>query len=339
MPTNNGSDPFELNWVDVMPPSAPSIGLSGATATQQTFSSVVKKYGRRGRPAPSVDSAVPLIPKAGFTFGCDPEGFVFNKKTGKPVPAVGLIPGTKQSPHPVDKGAIQVDGMAVEFNINPAATYDEWEDNITSVIKQLEAALPKGLEIRWVPSVRFPEDAFDAAPENAKELGCDPDFDAWTGGTNRPPMLDDPYVRCAGGHLHFGWTKDEDLSDLQHLLNCQDLGKQSDWFLGGWSVFKDEDKVRRSLYGKMGAIRYKPYGVEYRVLSNFWVPDKGLRREVWDRMVTAVDQVSNYFLPERANKKMTDWLRDAINNHKIIQDLPYLAEYPLMSLNMGLARI
>jgi hypothetical protein len=33
----------------------------------------------------------------------------------------------------------------------------------------------------------------------------------------------------------------------------------------------DKDKERRKLYGKPGAFRPKPYGCEYRVLSNAWV--------------------------------------------------------------------
>jgi hypothetical protein len=32
----------------------------------------------------------------------------------------------------------------------------------------------------------------------------------------------------------------------------------------------DGTSVRRSLYGKAGCCRLKPYGVEYRTVSNFW---------------------------------------------------------------------
>jgi hypothetical protein len=47
--------------------------------------------------------------------GADPEVFVRNAE-GEPVPACGLIPGTKAEPHRVDSGAVQVDGLALEFN-------------------------------------------------------------------------------------------------------------------------------------------------------------------------------------------------------------------------------
>jgi len=50
--------------------------------------------------------------------GCDPELFV--KKDGVLVSAHGLVQGSKEHPFRVSKGAVQVDGMALEFNIDPA---------------------------------------------------------------------------------------------------------------------------------------------------------------------------------------------------------------------------
>jgi hypothetical protein len=38
------------------------------------------------------------------------------------------------------------------------------------------------------------------------------------------------------------------------------------------AVFMDQEGLlRKQLYGKPGAFRVKPYGFEYRVLSNFWI--------------------------------------------------------------------
>src|SRR3546814_5830384 len=99
-----------------------------------------------------------------------------------------------------------------------------------------------------------------------------------------------PLMRCAGGHLHVGWTEGESLGSIQHVMNCSDLVKQLDWYVGLWSLGKDKDKVRRSLYGKAGACRIKPYGVEYRVLSNFWIKNKKSRLETWkDRKSTRLN--------------------------------------------------
>lgn len=235
-------------------------------------------------------------PFPNFKFGCDPELFVVDGD-GEFVCADGLIPGTKDEPYKVEKGAVQVDGMAAEFNTDPASSFEEFNDNIVTVLKQLKGFLPHGYNLVAVPSAVFSQQAWDAAPDNAKVLGCTPDFNAWTGEANPPPNdPENPTLRTASGHLHIGWTDGVDSTDATHIGHCQDLVKQLDLYLGGWSLQKDPDPVRRRLYGKAGACRYKPYGVEYRVLSNFWVTSKDTRRMVWNRMQTALfDMADNFF--------------------------------------------
>src|SRR3546814_15106496 len=87
-------------------------------------------------------------------------------------------------------------------------------------------------------------------------------------------------------------------------MNCSDLVKQLDWYLGLWSLGKDKDKVRRSLYGKAGACRIKPYGVEYHVLSNFWIKNKKSRLETWNRMVKGIEEMTSLYMPEYSQTKI-----------------------------------
>lgn len=266
--------------------------------------------------------------KRGFKFGCDPELFVFRK--GELVSAHDLLPGTKRDPFKVKQGAVQVDGTAAEFNTDPASTFEEFNDNIETVLSELRALLPKDAELRAVSAVRFTKEVFDKLPPVARELGCSPDFDAWTGRVNPPPHLpNDPYLRTASGHLHIGWTDDGDMASLQHILACQDLVKQLDWYLGSWSLAKDPDNTRRSLYGKAGACRYKPYGVEYRVLSNFWVLDPSLRLAVWNRMVSAISGMRNGFLPNELPKDLSEMLVRSINTGQMDPFLNDTAIRPL----------
>jgi hypothetical protein len=274
--------------------------------------------------------AVPLDARENFKFGCDPELFVF--KDGIPVSAEGLIPGTKSAPHKVEGGAVQVDGMAAEFNIEPATTFKDFNHNIELVMKQLTTMLPEGHELRAVPAVVFDKEIFDAAPEKAKELGCSPDYNAWTGQVNPPPKSpDNPFLRTASGHIHIGWTEDADLSDPQHVMNCVDLVKQLDWYLGGWSVKVDTDPTRRSLYGKAGALRFKDYGVEYRVLSNFWITSRDRRLAVWNRLQTAIDTMSKGFLPDK-QFNYNALLQKSINETSVDSFLFSSCRFPLVSL-------
>lgn len=224
----------------------------------------------------------------GFMLGADPELFVIDFSEERFVSAHDLIPGTKAKPHPVPGGAIQVDGTAAEFNINPAKTFEEFNNNIEKVLTALEEALPPHHLLWAVPWVEWQEEYFEALPYKAKELGCMPDFDAWTGRRNRKPSLKDrPTLRTAAGHIHIGFTEGASLQDREHISRCRRLAQLMDWHVGSWSVEIDSDMTRRQLYGKAGACRYKTYGVEYRTLSNFWVMDEYLRREVWNRTAMA----------------------------------------------------
>ena len=277
---------------------------------------------------------MPTIPqeaREGFTFGCDPELFVVNSD-GKFVTAEGLIEGTKAAPFKVPGGAYQVDGMAAEFNIDPVSTFKEFNANIEMVMKSLAAALPKGYSLKAVPSVTFGEEEFSNAPDKAKELGCSPDYNAWTRQVNPPPKDDaNPRLRTASGHLHIGWTSDANLGDAQHVMNCCDLVKQLDWYLGGWSLTVDTDAERRRLYGKAGALRFKDYGVEYRVLSNFWITSRERRLAVWNRMQLAIEAMHKAYLPDKA-LGYNDLLIESINTSVMDEKLSERYAYPLTTL-------
>lgn len=273
-----------------------------------------------------------VMPMPGFMTGADPELFVFDSK-GRAVSAAGLIPGTKETPFKVEGGAVQVDGMAAEFNIDPCQTFAEFDSRITLVMQQLKDFLPKGHTLSAVPCIVFDEAVWDAAPPEAKELGCTPDFNAWTGTVNPPPNCpDNPRLRTASGHLHIGWTEGADLSDLQHILNCQDLVKQLDWYLGAWSLSADPDSTRRQLYGKAGACRYKPYGVEYRVLSNFWLTSTACRLQVWNRLHTAIYDMRKTFLPDKP-KNYQKFLVESINTSKLAPALVKNFRFPIQTLD------
>lgn len=210
--------------------------------------------------------------------GADPEVFVTHR--GGFVSGHGMIPGTKMAPHPVNYGAVQVDGMALEFNIDPAETEDQFVGNIRAVYDRMAQMIPVGMQLAPVPVATFSEKVFWESPDEARELGCTPDYNAWTGDMNPKPD-GDTTMRTASGHIHIGWTKDMDPYDPAHYEDCRNLVKQLDYYLGVPSLLWDTDNRRRKLYGKAGAFRPKSYGVEYRVLSNVWLTKESLIRYVY----------------------------------------------------------
>lgn len=274
----------------------------------------------------------PIKQKGDFLFGCDPELFLQTDK-GEFISAAGLLPGTKAEPFPVDKGGVQVDGMAAEITIDPASTYEEWETNLTTVLAELERLLPKGVKAVDLPYVRFSPEVFDAAPEEAKILGCDPDYNAWSKTINpKPDTSADPYLRTAAGHVHIGWGKDIPIDHPDHIEHCHALVRQLDWYLGGWSCNHDPDTTRRRLYGDAGACRYKPYGVEYRVLSNFWVKSPSLRLGVWNRMNQAILDMPTCNLGDEVAPAVSFRLINGIKQGIIPADIATVYHRPLLSL-------
>ena len=220
--------------------------------------------------------------------GCDPELFV--RKDGALVSGYGLIPGTKSAPHPVDKGAVQVDGMALEFNIDPARHSKEFITNIKTVLQQLHSMIP-GYDLAVQSVANFGEEYMKAQPEAALELGCDPDWNAYTGAINDRPD-GSQHFRTAAGHVHIGWTEGEDVNSSQHMSRCMSVVKQLDVILGVPSIlFDKEGGERRKMYGKAGAFRPKPYGVEYRPLSNKWIGSDSLMEFVFNKTVEGVSML------------------------------------------------
>jgi hypothetical protein len=207
--------------------------------------------------------------------GADPECFV--KQHGVFVSAHNLIRGDKKNPQPVKNGAVQVDGMALEFNIDPAATEDQFCINIQSVYDQLKQMVP-AYEVVAVPVADFSLEYLKAQPKEALELGCDPDFNAWANAINPRPNGNVP-MRTASGHVHIGFTDGAVVDSEEHIDRCNAVARQMDFYLGLPSLTYDKEIRRREMYGKAGACRYKPYGVEYRTLSNAWLSSK--ERMAW----------------------------------------------------------
>lgn len=234
-----------------------------------------------------------------LTVGADPEGFV--KEGNKTISAYNLIPGDKKNPYPVEGGALQVDGMAVEFNIDPSRNYEEFNNNIDKVLLMLDKELNKkgNYSVSFQPVARFSKRYMSSQPKEAILLGCDPDFNAWTLKTNPPPD-EASLIRTAAGHIHIGFTHNSDPFSGQHIGLCSALAKQLDFFLGAYSILEDNDKdspIRRDMYGKAGAFRPKTYGLEYRVLSNFWVKDKKKRKDIFNLTTSALKAFEkNFFL-------------------------------------------
>jgi hypothetical protein len=226
------------------------------------------------------------------SIGSDMEVFAKRKDTGEHVAICGLIGGTKEDPLQLEGMAegfmIQEDNVALEFNIPPAMYREYFVEYMRIARNRITDILDKfNFEMSVEASVSF--DTKELTHPNALVFGCEPDYNAWSKTENIKPRCNDPTLRTAGGHIHVGTSCDM----LEGVKNM-------DLYLGVPSVLIDDKPssiARRALYGKAGAMRPKPYGFEYRVLSNFWMFDD-----------TLVDWVyrQTYLACSKTTKSLTD---------------------------------
>lgn len=248
--------------------------------------------------------------------GADPE--IFLQKDGKIVSAHDIVPGTKEEPFQIDEIGTKVlsDGIALEFNIEPATTQEEFNLKIDTALKNIEAKLPPGVTFLKNTAGAFLEpEFFNSLPLSATELGCIPDFNATNESQNvvEEDLFPNPF-RCVAGHIHIGWLTKENELDISSVTKGKDwnkfkqlcnITKALDFYLGlPWftkdpSILKTE---RMSMYGNIGAFRPKPYGLEYRVPSNQWLWNPEFRNEIFPNIYKAL---SIYL---KTNDKEKDYL-------------------------------
>lgn len=222
------------------------------------------------------------------TVGCDPEFFL--REGGLPTSAHFLIGkfGGKHNPLKLDYGAVQIDGTAVEFNIEPARTAEEFVDYVDKVLLQVRERIDTKYDFNYSPVQKYSVAQFAEIPPDAKELGCDPDYNAYTLNVNEKPDVAMP-MRTGAGHIHLGWTKDLVVDSRLNMLDCAALVKQLDSVLYPASLRWDHDTQRRTMYGQPGSFRVKSYGVEYRALSNAWLKYPLIQKWIFEASLRAFE--------------------------------------------------
>lgn len=216
-----------------------------------------------------------------ISIGSDPEFFVFNPTSKLHEIAINMVKGTKEFPEPIsNKGHfIQIDGVALEGNIPACKTSEELIYNINWLKDWIQQTLldPKQLIISEKCNVKFQD--IDLVHPQANEIGCSPDLCVYDLCFKEPKSYKDNW-RAVAGHIHIGYDNPTEETSIQ-------LAKAFDLFVTLPSVLLDSDDRRRKLYGQAGSIRFKPFGVEVRTLSNFWCFDNNLIKWVFDNTIEA----------------------------------------------------
>lgn len=223
--------------------------------------------------------------------GTDPELFLHDGQ--EYISAHGYFPGTKETPFPVDRGAVQVDGCALEFNITPAKSAEEFDENISTVLEQMKDMVKDvnpSYSMVFEPYAKFDPTYFMLLPVSSKILGCDPDYTV-SGRMQTPdPELQESPFRTAAGHIHIGWTNGANPIDEEHFALCRRIASAFMKTPGFIPTTRNE-RERVKYYGRPGSFRPKHYGVELRSPSNLWVKTPESRKEIFNTVTRVMESI------------------------------------------------
>jgi hypothetical protein len=257
-----------------------------------------------------------------FQIGADPEIFL-QDAAGAMASAIGRIGGTKAHPRPLPLGdgfAMQEDNVALEYNVPPAGSCEEFQDNIQRIMAFLSSHVATmGLQFSTLSATHFPVQLLQHP--QAMEFGCDPDFNAWNNGRMNPrPQAPNQQLRTCGGHVHIGAEFKSRQEMLAFIRRC-------DLMLAVPATILDDGHLRKQLYGKMGAFRPKKFGCEYRVLSNFWIFTPELIGFIYRNTKLALESTIDPRESEAA-------IVDAVNNNSKAAALYLIDKYNIPMLHV-----
>jgi len=220
--------------------------------------------------------------------GTDPEVFAVNGK-GQVLPAwTFLMPKEKALkkaqghyalPHTV---ATFVDGVQGEFCPPANECLETLHDGIQAGLKViLESArlVEPTARLTIQNTIALPVEFLKAATDEQIQFRCSPSYNIYRDPgepTPNPRMY--PY-RFAGGHIHFGLKRNPSIPVISELIRGLDaiLG------VAGVSLAAGIDTAeRRTMYGRAGEFRTPKHGIEYRVLSNFWLSHPAISHLVFE---------------------------------------------------------
>ena len=232
-----------------------------------------------------------------ITIGADPEVFVKDGITGNIETSWGVVKGSKDKPFKTKHGFLHRDNVLAEMNVDPATTSSEFSTNVTAIMKDLTNMLSKNdKEISIISSNMM--DIKYLSHYEAARFGCNTNLNCWDIDKPHKPSAEEAgELRTASGHIHIG-------CDFDGALDQISLAKACEVFIGLPSIAFDQDSLRRTLYGKAGSFRPKPYGVEYTVPSNFWLKNTELMRWVFRAAKAAVVNHKHFHINEAKGEEI-----------------------------------
>ena len=276
-----------------------------------------------------------------ISLGCDPE-FFFADRRGDVVGSEKVLTGPKD-------GGLIIDGVQAEINPGASSCREGLASSISNCFIRLNTILQargNDISLKMDTLIDISERELNSLSDASRRFGCAPSTNVYNEGKDKTSEIKaNPATylkRSAGGHIHLGnyissyldkkYAKalPDGMGDYtrQHktAVNLERALKETpeitvpilDIIVGNTCVLLDRqggNKERRQNYGRVGEFRIKPYGLEYRTLSNFWLRSYPLMSLVMSLSRFAVQVVSE-------STKENDYVKaffDAVSRDDIVK--------------------
>lgn len=188
--------------------------------------------------------------------GHDVELIARDKESNEPISCVEFVQENLGSCY------VYPDNVLLEVNADPCEL-DEFAEVITEQKEDIESFLNDlNLYTTWGEAqAEYPKDQL--CHPSAHRIGCHPFLNAYLLGVPLRPQEYTDHWRFAGGHIHLAYDK--------NLVPSHFLVKMLDDKFKHIDMEENTAKRRDMFYGQLGSFREKPYGLEYRSLTNGWM--------------------------------------------------------------------
>lgn len=284
------------------------------------------------------------LPYLGMSCGCDPEIFVIHGD-GDVFPAWEFMPSEDEARKLAKewlkqewKGKYEgsdhlniADWDSLQNNICPEKVPAYWDGAqaefapwAKSCLETLHFGTRVGLEtvlqaarlkdprakLTLQNVIALPDEVLRNGKDKHIQFRCSRSYNVYNDPGDGVPNARQYKYRCAGGHIHIGYTRKFTAPGIEQIVRGLDgvLG------IAGVSLAAGVDNPeRRHTYGRAGEFRLPEHGMEYRVLSNFWLSHPALAMLVFELARGAVRLAESglYNLCWVGDEKE---IRDVINN-------------------------
>jgi len=288
------------------------------------------------------------LPSLGMSCGCDPEVFVL-KGNGEVFPAWEYMPSKEEARAKAKEWRTQTfdykGHLNRDFSLENAGT--SWEMPGSCTCPQAVPAYWDGAQAEFAPFakscletlhygtreglksvlafarakdplakltlrnvVELPESTLKTADDKFVQFRCSRSYNVYNDPGDGVPNAREYKWRCAGGHIHVGFTRTFTAPGIEQIVRGLDavLGT-----IGVSLAAGIDNPERRHTYGRAGEFRLPQHGLEYRVLSNFWLSHPAIAMLVFEisRAAVRLAQSGLYNLCWVAREDET---REVINN-------------------------